>query len=104
MAPVPGRTLRCPANLTGDDRATILGALLWMADKLKGSQGERARALWEAKGKQGFEVGPTTNNQTNRTDAELSGAREVEAIRAWLRCDVDGSIREAAQQFVGTSQ
>ena len=27
-------------NLTGDDRAIILGALLWMADKLKSNQGE----------------------------------------------------------------
>jgi hypothetical protein len=39
-------------NLTGDDRAIILGALLWMADKLKKDQGEQARALWAAKGKQ----------------------------------------------------
>jgi len=45
-------------DLTGDDRAIILGALLWMADKLQGDQGERARALWVAKGKQAFEVDP----------------------------------------------
>jgi len=38
-------------DLTGDDRAIILGALLWMADKLKSNQGEQARALWAAKGK-----------------------------------------------------
>ena len=43
-------------DLTGDDRATILGALLWMADKLQSDQGERARALWAAKGKQAFEA------------------------------------------------
>ncbi|GIK49152.1 MAG: hypothetical protein BroJett013_18490 [Alphaproteobacteria bacterium] len=43
------------ADLTGDDRAMIYGALLWMADKLQGDQGERARALWTAKGKQAFE-------------------------------------------------
>ena len=43
-------------DLTGDDRATIFGALLWMADKLKSDQGERARALWAAKGKQAFAV------------------------------------------------
>ncbi len=42
-------------ELTGDDRATILGALLWMADKLKSNQGEQARALWAAMGKQAFE-------------------------------------------------
>ena len=44
-------------ELTGDDRAIILGALLWMADKLKNEQGEHARALWTAKGKQAFDDG-----------------------------------------------
>jgi hypothetical protein len=43
-------------DLIGDDRATILGALLWMADKLKSDQGERARELWAAKGKQALEA------------------------------------------------
>ncbi len=42
-------------DLTGDDRAIILGALLWMADKLQSEQGEHARALWSAKGKRAFE-------------------------------------------------
>src|SRR4051812_46561559 len=43
-------------DLTGDDRAIIFGALLWIADRLKSNQGEWARALWSAKGKQTFEV------------------------------------------------
>ncbi len=47
-------------DLTGDDRAMIYGALLWMADKLKSDQGEQARALWAAKGKQAFEADPAT--------------------------------------------
>lgn len=42
-------------DLTGDDRATVYGALLWMADKLQSDQGEYARALWTVKGKQAFE-------------------------------------------------
>ena len=54
-------------DLTGDDRATILGALLWSADKLKSDQGERARALWAAKGKQAFEADPATPNKIDRT-------------------------------------
>ena len=54
-------------DLTGDDRATILGALLWMADKLQSDQSERARALWAAKGKQAFEADPATRNKTDRT-------------------------------------
>ncbi|WP_374545049.1 conjugal transfer protein TraD [Rhodoblastus sp.] len=41
-------------ELTGDDRAMIFGALLWMADKLQSDQGEHARSLWAAKGKQAF--------------------------------------------------
>ena len=47
-------------DLTGDDRAIILGALLWMADKLQSEQGEQARELWAAKGKQSFEADPAT--------------------------------------------
>jgi len=54
-------------GLTGDDRATIFGALLWSADKLKSDQGERARALWVAKGKQAFEADPATHKETDRT-------------------------------------
>jgi hypothetical protein len=48
-------------DLTGDDRTTILGALVWIAEKLKGEQRERARALWAAKGKQAFDMEPATH-------------------------------------------
>lgn len=41
-------------DLTSDDRAMIYGALLWMADKLNSEDGERARELWAAKGKETF--------------------------------------------------
>jgi hypothetical protein len=54
-------------DLAGDDRAIILGALLWMADKLKSDQGGRARALWAAKGKQAFEADLATHKKTDRT-------------------------------------
>ena len=53
-------------DLTGDDRAMIYGALLWMADKLKSDQREHARALWAAKGKQAFEANPATCDATDR--------------------------------------
>jgi len=52
------------ADLTGDDRAVILGALLWMANKLQGDQGEQARALWAAKGKEAFAVEQATDAPT----------------------------------------
>ena len=48
-------------DLTGDDRAMIYGALLWMADKLQSDQSEQARSLWAAKGKQAFEADPATH-------------------------------------------
>jgi hypothetical protein len=54
-------------ELTGDDRATILGALLWMAEKLQSDQGERARALWATKGKQALEADPAIRNKAGLT-------------------------------------
>ena len=42
------------ADLTGDDSTIIYGALLWMADKLRGEERGKALALWAAKGKQTF--------------------------------------------------
>jgi hypothetical protein len=61
-------------ELTGDDRAIILGALLWMADKLKSNQSEQARALWAAKGKEEFAVeratdAPTISQETSQDRA-----------------------------------
>jgi hypothetical protein len=58
-------------DLTGDDRAVIFGALLWMADKLKSNQAEHARALWSAKGKEAFALeratdAPTISQETHR--------------------------------------
>lgn len=41
-------------DLTGDDRAMIFGAMLWMADKLNSDDSERARELWAGKGKRAF--------------------------------------------------
>jgi len=53
-------------GLTGDDRATIYGALLWMAEKLQSDQREHARELWATKGKQAFEMDLATRNRTDR--------------------------------------
>jgi Conjugal transfer protein TraD len=43
-------------DLTGDDRAMIYGALIWMAQKLRSDHGEHAREVWTVKGKQAFEA------------------------------------------------
>ncbi len=45
-------------DLTGDDRAMIYGAMIWMAEKLNSEDGERARELWAEKGKEAFAVEP----------------------------------------------
>jgi Conjugal transfer protein TraD len=42
-------------DLTGDDRAMIYGALIWIAEKLRSDHGEHAREVWTGKGKQAFE-------------------------------------------------
>ncbi|MDU6749222.1 MAG: conjugal transfer protein TraD, partial [Bradyrhizobium sp.] len=49
----------------------IYGALLWMADKLKGGQGEQARALWIARGTQAFEADSATRDQTDQIGPAL---------------------------------
>ena len=44
-------------DLTGDDRAIILGALLWMADKLKSEEREKALRALGRKGEAGVRSG-----------------------------------------------
>lgn len=43
-------------DLTNDDRATIYGAMIWMAEKLNSEDGEHARGVWTKLGKMAFEV------------------------------------------------
>jgi DNA invertase Pin-like site-specific DNA recombinase len=57
-------------DLTGDDRAIIFGALLWMANKLRNEDGEHVRALWAAKGKQAFEDERKDRNEETLTASE----------------------------------
>jgi hypothetical protein len=61
-------------DLTGDDRAIILGALLWMAEKLSSEDAEHARNLWAEKGREAFarEYGL---NGTERNGVAASGGR-----------------------------
>ena len=60
-------------DLTGDDRAAIYGALLWMADRLKSEQGEHARALWTVKGKQAFAAERDGMKLTSAQDQHVGG-------------------------------
>ncbi|GAA0307716.1 hypothetical protein GCM10008966_30280 [Rhodovulum strictum] len=43
-------------EITGDDRTLIFGALLWIADRLEGDQGEHARKVWRDWGRAAFEI------------------------------------------------
>jgi hypothetical protein len=53
-------------DLTGDDRATIYGAMIWMADKLNSEDGDHARGVWTKLGKMGFEIdrSPVSDDRT----------------------------------------
>ena len=43
-------------EITSDDRTLIYGALLWMADRLEGEQGELSRKVWRDWGRAAFEM------------------------------------------------
>jgi hypothetical protein len=43
-------------DMTGDDRAMIYGAMIWMAEKLKSEDGEHARGVWTKLGKMAFDA------------------------------------------------
>ncbi len=55
-------------DLTGDDRAVIYGALLWMVDKLKSDEREKAVTLWATRGKQAFAAERDAGNLTAAQD------------------------------------
>ena len=49
-------------DLTDDDRATLYGAFLTVADRLRRPERNNALALWQRKGKRAFEMEkPSTN-------------------------------------------
>jgi hypothetical protein len=43
-------------DLTDDDRATLYGAFLAIADRLRGDERDHAAALWRHKGKHAFNM------------------------------------------------
>ncbi|RWB75866.1 MAG: conjugal transfer protein TraD [Mesorhizobium sp.] len=54
-------------ELTNHDRAVIYGAMLWIAAKLQGHDGEHARGLWAAKGRQAFDAEWHEDQKSQRT-------------------------------------
>ena len=70
-------------DLTDDDRATLYGAFLTVADRLRGEERDNARVIWKRKGKRAFEAEQETPNRslnramqdfatTVRTDPDLA--------------------------------
>lgn len=49
-------------DLTDDDRVTLYGAFLTVADKLRGEGGGNALALWQRKGKRAFNAEQDATN------------------------------------------
>jgi hypothetical protein len=50
-------------DLTDDDRATLYGAFLTVADRLRSDERDNALALWRQKGKRAFEAERDTGNR-----------------------------------------
>jgi len=57
-------------DLTGDDRAAILGAMIWAAEKLQSGDGEHARGVWNRLGRMAFDAEEAAAR--NRSDAQQS--------------------------------
>jgi hypothetical protein len=59
-------------ELTDDDRATLYGAFLAVAEKLRGEDREKALAIWKRKGRRAFETTADANPaaRANNTRAE----------------------------------
>ncbi|MCI4590411.1 conjugal transfer protein TraD [Sphingobium sp. BYY-5] len=51
-------------DLTDDDRATLYGVFLDVADRLRGEERANALALWQRKGKRAFEIEQKTKDET----------------------------------------
>ncbi|ESY90682.1 conjugal transfer protein TraD [Mesorhizobium sp. LNHC209A00] len=54
-------------EVTNDDRATIYGAMVWIAAKLQSHDGKNARNLWTAKGRQAFDAERLEERKDQRT-------------------------------------
>lgn len=52
-------------DLTDDDRATLYGAFLIVAAKLRGEERQQALALWKRKGKRAFEAEPSADKRNS---------------------------------------
>ena len=62
-------------DLTDDDRATIYGAFLKAADKLRGEERSNALTLWQRKGKRAFTAESADKTTTQASPSPPPPAR-----------------------------
>jgi len=55
-------------DLTDDDRATLYGAFLTVADRMRGQERANALALWQRKGKRAFAAGQSASQQQQQDE------------------------------------
>ena len=82
-------------DLIGDDRAIILGALLWMADKLQSDQGEKGTSAMGRKGKGGIRCG-TGDRCAHHHARNAAGSGMTDGARRG-----DSKYRSAARHRAG---
>jgi hypothetical protein len=82
-------------DLTGDDRAMIYGAMIWMAEKLKSEDGEHARDTMDETRKDGVRDG--ASGRPERQSAAAAGSGVTDGGRRG-----DPTYRSAARHRAAT--
>jgi hypothetical protein len=60
-------------ELADDDRATLYGAFLTLAERLRSEDGRQAAALWQRKGKRAFAAEATKGSPARRKGDHVEG-------------------------------
>ena len=92
-------------ELTNDDRATIYGALLWIAAKLQSHEGEHARDLWAAKGRQAFDAERREERMgpANVATVGASSGRREARTADFRRCASDAAVKRLRRKLSRSS-
>lgn len=75
------------SGLSGDDRAMICGAIIWIAGKLKGKDGDHARSVWTELGKPGLKMeGQAATRRRSETHKDWGNRRCIRDTDRRGRC------------------
>ncbi|HEU4959645.1 MAG TPA: conjugal transfer protein TraD [Sphingomonas sp.] len=69
-------------DLTDDDRATLYGAFLTVADRLRSEERDRALMLWQRKGKRAFDAASSSHHDDDATFSGLSSVSDHDRLAA----------------------